>query len=158
MTYPKILIAMAALVLTGAFPSLAGAAALDGKQVQIVAKVFNFLEKKPAPGSSVAVIGGAADAAVVKAALSALTVVEGGPAAATGAFAAFVASPADAQAAKATNANIITIGGDVGCVDSGACVIAIETQPKMTIYVSRAAAAKAGVDFDTSFKMLITER
>jgi len=136
----------------------AGAAALDGKQVQIAGKVFNFLEKKPAAGATVVIVSGAADPAAVKTTLASLKIVEGGAGDAAGAFAAFVGSAADAQAAKAANAAIITIGGDVACVDSGACVIAIETQPKVSIYVSRAAATKAGVEFDTSFKMLVTER
>lgn len=136
----------------------ASAAGLDTKQTLIVAKVFNFLDKKPAPGSVVLVTPGAADVAAVKTALGALKVVEGGPADSAGAFAIIVASPAEAVAAKGGNGNIITISGDVACVDAGACVLAVETTPKVMIYVSRAAAAKAAIEFDTSFKMLLTER
>jgi len=138
--------------------SVAFASGMDAKQIQIVAKVFNFLEKKPQPKVTILVMPGAADLDAVKSALGALTVVEGGVANVSGAYAVFVNSAADAQAATASNSSIITISSDVGCVDSGACVIAIETQPKVSIYASRAAATKAGVGFDANFKMLITER
>lgn len=132
--------------------------ALDAKQVQIVAKVFNFLEKKPAAGGTLVILPGSADAAAVKSAFGSLKVVEAGTAEAAGAFAVFVGSTAEAQSAKGRNPNIITISGDVACVNDGVCILAIETQPKVAIYVSRAAASGAGVGFDTSFKMLMTER
>ncbi len=141
---------------TGAATGLA--AAIDAKQAQIVAKVFNFLDKKPADGAIVVVTAGAADVPAVKAALGALKVVEGSAADAKGAFAVFVGSAADAAIAKGANPGVITIGNDVGCVDAGACVLVVQTQPKVSIFVSRAAAASAGIEFDTSFKMLLTER
>jgi hypothetical protein len=131
---------------------------MDSKQVQIVAKVFNFLEKKPAAGGTLVIVPGSADAAAVKSAFGSLKVVEAGTAEAAGAFAVFVASTAEAQSAKGRNPSVIIISGDVACVDAGVCILAVETQPKVAIYVSRAAATGAGVGFDTSFKMLMTER
>ncbi len=147
------------LVATGALLSslTAQASGLDDKQIQIMAKVFNFLEKKPPSGAIILILPGAADLSAAKNALGALTVVEGSAANATGAFAVLVATPNDAKAVGASNAQTIIISGDVGCVDAGSCMIAIETQPKVSIYTSRAAAAKAGVNFDPNFKMLITE-
>lgn len=149
---------MVAAAVCMAVGTVSAHAGMDAKQVQIVAKVFSFLEKKPAAGATVVVLPGSADPAAVKAALGSLKISEGSPSDAAGAFAVFVGSAQEALAAKAANASTITIGSEVGCVDSGACVLVIETVPKVSIYVSRAAAQKAGVDFDTSFKMLMTER
>ena len=131
---------------------------MDSKQIQIVAKVFNFLDKKPPANATVLIEPGAADVEAVKSALGSMKIVEGGVGNAAGVYAVFVASAADAQAITSSNQAVITISGDVKCVESGVCLIAIETQPKVSIYASRAAATKAGVGFDANFKMLITER
>jgi len=138
--------------------SLAQAAPLDTKTIQIVAKTFDFLSHKPAPGSKVVVVAGAADPSAVQAALSKMTVAAGKTADAAGAFAIIVNTPEEARAARDANANVFTIGGDVGCVTAGSCLMAVETQPKVTIYVSRAVAQASGVEFDPNFKMLITEK
>ena len=50
------------------------------------------------------------------------------------------------------------IGADVGCIEAGACVIVVETTPKTSVYLSRKAALDANIEFDTSFRMLFTER
>jgi hypothetical protein len=144
----------AALAASGA----AQAGPLDAKTIQIVAKTFDFLSHKPAPGAKVVVVAGAADPTAVQAALSKLSVSAGKPADAAGAFAIFVNSPEEAKAARAANASVFTIGGDLACVTSGSCLMAVETQPKVTIYVSRAAAQASGIEFDPNFKMLITEK
>jgi len=134
------------------------AAPLDAKTIQIVAKTFDFLSHKPAPGSKVVVVAGSADPAAVQTALSKMSVSAGKVSEAAGAFAIFVNSPEEAKAARDANAGIFTIGGDVGCVTSGSCLMAVETQPKVTIYVSRAVAQASGIEFDPNFKMLITEK
>ncbi len=136
----------------------AGAAPLDAKTIQIVAKTFDFLSHKPAAGSKVVVVAGSADPAQVQTALAKMMVSPGKTADAAGAFAIFVNTPEEAKAARDANASIFTIGGDVGCVTSGSCLMAVETQPKVTIYVSRAVAQASGVEFDPNFKMLITEK
>lgn len=133
-------------------------AAMDAKQVQIVAKVFSFLEKKPAAGAGIVITPNSADLAAAKSVLAADKIIEGPAANAGGAFAIFVTSAADAKTASGVNAGILTISDDLGCVEAGACILAIKTQPKVAIYVSRAAASKAGIEFDTSFKMLLTEK
>ncbi|MEO5374864.1 MAG: hypothetical protein H7840_11380 [Alphaproteobacteria bacterium] len=146
-------------LVAGVRPAAAAAAAgMDNRQVRIVAKVFNFLGKRPMPGASVVVVRGAADVAAVKAALAPMMVVEGGAGDAAGAFAVIVNSAAEAIAASRANPRVFTIGPEVGCVDTGACVLVVETQPQVSVYVSRAAASHAGIEFDTSFMMLITER
>jgi hypothetical protein len=154
--WPVALALFAAIAMTP-HPAIA-AGGMDAKQVQIVAKVFNFLEKKPDSGGTLVITPGAADMAAVKSAFASLKVVEAGSAEAAGAFAVFVGSTAEAQSVKGRNPSVITISGDVACVDAGVCILAVATQPKVVIYVSRAAANGAGVGFDTSFKMLMTER
>lgn len=146
---------MAAMLVIGA-SGQAVAAAMDAKQTQIAAKALGFVTPKPAAGARVVVLAGAADPAAVQAALSGFAVVAGGPADAAGAFAVFVPSAAEAKAVAGKG--VVTVSGDPACVDAGACVIAIETQPKVSIYVSKAAAAAAGIEFDANFKMMITEK
>jgi len=137
-----------------AVPTQAGP--MDGKQVTIAAKALSFLATKPPAGAKIVVVGTAAELDDVKKALPAANVVAGGPEVAAGAFAAFVGSTADAQMAK--EQGVVTIGGDIACVEAGACVIAVEVTPKVSIYVSRAAASATGVDFDPNFKMMIVEK
>lgn len=149
----KHIIALAGIAAIG-LPG-AALAAMDSKQVAIAAKALNFLTSKPPAGARIVVVSGAADLAAVKEALPSATVEAGGPSDTAGAFAAFVGSAADA---KSAGAGTVTIGGDVACVDTGACVIAVEVQPKVSIYVSRAAASAAGISFDPNFKMMITEK
>ncbi|ADG08597.1 hypothetical protein B7G68_00355 [Caulobacter segnis] len=59
------------------------------------------------------------------------------------------------SAAKAKK--IITIGSDVSCATSGACVMSVSGDPKVEIVVSRSAAAAAGAVFKAAFRMMIRE-
>jgi hypothetical protein len=145
--------ALAAAILLAGGGAEAG---MDAKQVTIAAKALGFLGTKPGAGAKVVVTAGAADVAAVQAALPGAAVAAGSADGAAGAFAVFVASAAEGR--KAAGKGVVTIGSEVGCVDAGACVIAVETTPKVTIYVSKAAAAEAGVQFDPNFKMMVTEK
>ncbi len=131
---------------------------MDGKQIKIAAKIFNFIANKPAPGAGVVVFSGAADVTALGAALINLRVIEGSATDVASAVAVFVNSSAEAKAASQVNSRILTIGTDVACVDSGACILVVQTIPKVSVYLNRAAAMAAGIDFDTAFKMLVTER
>ena len=146
-----------ALAITGSLTATsAGAAEMDTKQVTIAAKALGFATPKAPAGAKVVVTPGAAPVAAVQSALSAASVAAGDAGSAAGAFAVFVASADEAK--KANGKGTITVGNDIACVEAGACVIAVETVPKVTIYVSKAAAAAAGIDFDPNFKMMITEK
>lgn len=134
----------------------AGAAEMDAKQISIAAKALGFVSPKAATGAKVLVTSGAAPVAAVQSALASATVSAGDAGAAAGAFAVFVSSIDEAQ--KANGKGTITISNNVGCVDAGACVMAVETTPKVTIFVSKAAASAAGIEFDPNFKMMITEK
>jgi len=152
MSYRYIL-AAGALALAVPGPALA---AMDAKQVTIAAKALGFLSTKPPAGAKIVVIDGAASVADVQAAMPGAAVVGGSAADAAGAFAVFVPGADDAR--KAAGAGVVTVGSDVACVEAGACVVAVEVQPKVSIYVSKAAASAAGVAFDPNFKMMITEK
>jgi hypothetical protein len=117
----------------------------------VAARAIGFA-KPPAPaGAKIAVVGTAATLSDVQAALSGFAVAAGDG---SGAFAAFVSTAAEA---KAAGAKVLTIG-PLACVEAGACVMGIETTPKVTIYLSNAAAAAAGIDFDPNFKLMVTAK
>jgi hypothetical protein len=155
MKYFNKIVALNFVLLATAFLP-ANAAEMDAKQVTIAAKALGFATPKAAAGAKVVVTPGAAPVAAVQSALSGASVAAGDAGSAAGAFAVFVASADEAK--KAAGKGTITVGNDVACVEAGACVIAVETTPKVTIYVSKAAASAAGIDFDPNFKMMITEK
>ncbi|WP_244263444.1 hypothetical protein [Thioalkalivibrio sp. AKL17] len=69
---------------------------------------------------------------------------------------------ADDQAAEvfsaASRRGLITIASDMACVDEGHCVMAVASEPRVQIVVSRDAARASDVGFASSFRMMITER
>jgi hypothetical protein len=87
-----------------------------------------------------------------------MAVAEGGATDVVGAFAVFVNSSEEARAARAVNSGVLTISSDAACVTQAACLLAVETKPRVTITVSRAVAQATGVEFDPNFKMLVTEK
>lgn len=137
---------LAALVI-----SPAAQAGMEAKAVLVAARAIGFARPAAPAGAKVAVVGAAAAVADVQAALTGFSVAAGDG---SGAFAAFVSSAAEA---KAAGAKVLTIG-PLACVEAGACVMAIETAPKVTIYLSNAAAAAAGIDFDPNFKLMVTAK
>jgi hypothetical protein len=52
---------------------------------------------------------------------------------------------------------ITCVTTDIRQVESGACAIAIRSQPKIEIIVNREAAANSGVRFATAFRVMVTE-
>ena len=62
-----------------------------------------------------------------------------------------------AVGSAAKGKKLITIGSDMACVRSGACAMGVETEPKVSITVNRAAAAAVGASFKAAFRMMITE-
>lgn len=121
---------------------------METKGVLVAARALNFAKPPPPAGAKITVTEGAAKLADVAGALSAFSVVAGNG---VGAYAAFVASTAEA---KAAGPKVLTIG-PLDCVEAGACVLSVETSPKVVIYLSNAAAAAAGVDFDSNFKLMV---
>ena len=52
---------------------------------------------------------------------------------------------------------VLCITGDVALVQSGACAMAVRSDPHVEIMLNRKAAASAGIGFATPFRMLIHE-
>jgi len=47
------------------------------------------------------------------------------------------------------------VASQTSCSEAGECVLTVETEPKVQIYLSAAAAGKAGVSFSNAFMMLV---
>ncbi len=133
-------------------------AALSQSQMQIVAKVLSFLSTRPQGTATVLVLTGAASASDARDVFKTFTITEGSPADAVGAFAAIVRDSRDAQSVSKINPKILIITANADCVDQGACTIAVQLVPRIQILFSQAAAARSGVSFQPSFKLLVHER
>lgn len=82
---------------------------------------------------------------------------DAGGAAGVGALYVTKGANGGAVVAAAKAKKIITIGSDVSCATSGACVMSVSADPKVEIVVNRSAAAAAGVVFKSAFRMMIRE-
>ncbi|MCB1970016.1 MAG: DUF4154 domain-containing protein [Geminicoccaceae bacterium] len=60
--------------------------------------------------------------------------------------------------AAASQRGLLTVSTDERCVDTGYCVMWVKGAPNVRIVVNRAAARASNISFQTSFRMLITER
>ena len=68
------------------------------------------------------------------------------------------ATAADAHAAKAAMRNRVPcVTTDIEQVSAGACLMGVQSRPKVSIIVNRAAADASGVKFATVFRVMITE-
>lgn len=61
----------------------------------------------------------------------------------------------DAIAQISVSNNILTMTTDIDCVRENKCILGIETQNAVQIYLSRAASEMAKIDFDSAFIMLV---
>ena len=62
---------------------------------------------------------------------------------------------ANGSAIRAAHALCVT--NDLAAVEAGACTVAIRRQPRVEIIVNHAAAAAAGIEFATAFRMMVRE-
>jgi hypothetical protein len=65
---------------------------------------------------------------------------------------------AGALALAIAGKGMLTITSDPAAVTAGEAVMAVRSEPRVEIYVNRAAAQAAGVEFSTAFRMMIQER
>jgi len=64
----------------------------------------------------------------------------------------------DAAVASAANsAGAMSVSTDMGCVQSGGCVMGVQSAPSVRIVVNRANASSASVSFAAAFAMMIEE-
>jgi len=151
----------------------ASAASLSGKDVQIIAKTMGFLDPAPAGGVIAVVYSDAAskaDADEIAASfgeglassggiVTAKAVDAGSLGGGNGYIAMILAAGAttDAVAAAAKAHRIPCITASTAMVQSGACTMAVQSTPKVSIIVNHAAAQAAGIGFASAFSMLIHE-
>ena len=150
-------------------------ASLSQKDLQVTAKALAFLD--PAPSGGVVAIlyakgdgASQADANAIaalfgdgltggSATFTAMVIDSGALGDGSGFVAVVLATNADAAAAMAASKahHIPCITASAAAVQSGACTVAIQSDPKVDITVSHAAATSAGVGFSSAFRMLIHE-
>lgn len=70
---------------------------------------------------------------------------------------AFIMTGAEKSAGRLTKQKVLTVALNPDCVISQDCVMAIVTEPKIDIYVSRKASELAGVQFGSAFLMMVKE-
>lgn len=167
--------ALLASLLASALGKRAAAASLSSHDLQVLARTLTFL-RSPPHGPAVAAIayreGDAAsrdDATEIAAAMgtslrlgevvlqprlmSTDSLAEGGYALL---IAAAGADPA-ALAAAFRSQHVLCVSADLPAVESGSCVMAIRSEPRVEIVLNHAAAAAAQVEFATAFLMMIRE-
>jgi len=146
------------------------------KDLQVAGRALTFLENGPTGKATLGVVfdpskpASVAEKNALMAAIGggmsagALTVVgkpveAGDVASVSGVTALYITTGVNAgpvgAAAKAKK--LITIGSEVGCATSGACVMSVSADPKVEIVVSRTAAAAVGAVFKAAFRMMIRE-
>jgi hypothetical protein len=142
--------------------------------VQIIAKVLGFLDPAPA-GGPIAVLF-ASGSARSKADADAIVGLFGGglpsglgtvtaravDAGSAGSFPGYVAIILAAGAEKtgivpSKAHGLLSITGTDALVQTGDCVMALHSQPRVDITVNRAAARAAGIGFTAAFGMLVHE-
>jgi hypothetical protein len=146
------------------------------KDVQIAGRALTFLENGPTgkavlgvvfdpskPASVaeknavMAAVGGGMSAGALT--LTAKAVEAGDVGGVSGVTALYITTGVNAApvGAAARGKKLITIGSDVSCATSGACVMSVSGDPKVEIVVSRTAAAAVGAVFKAAFRMMIRE-
>lgn len=170
----RLLLPLVAGTMTWLAASTCQAASLSAKDVQIIAKALTFLDPAPAGGTiAVAYAPGdapsKADADAIAALFSGVTIGSGTASAkavettALGDGSQFVAiivaqGGAGDQAMSAAKAHKIPcISASPADVQAGHCMMSVQTDGKVDITLSGAAAQAAGVSFQSSFRMLIHE-
>ena len=148
------------------------------RDLQLVARVLGFLEQPPSGLVDVGIVypQGSAEGRAEAVRLAALfedgvraggvtlrprpLAIEEMPAA--GLRVALLTDSAVRQAAalarKVASREVLTVTFDQPVVDEGLVVLAVRSQPRVEILVSRAAARSAGIGFAGAFRMMIQER
>lgn len=168
--------AFAAALISADLSVVSAAHADPAKDLQVAGRALTFLENGPTGRTVVGVVfdpakpASVAEKNAVMAAIGggysagALTVVgkpvpqnEVDDVAGVGAF--FVTGGVNyaAVGAAAKARKVITIGTQPACVNSGACVLGVTTEPKVEIVVNRSAASAVGAAFKSAFRMMIKE-
>jgi len=63
----------------------------------------------------------------------------------------------DGVFSAASGQGVMTVSTDMGCVESGACVMGVQSAPSVRIVVNRGAASASSISFAAAFAMMIEE-
>lgn len=172
--------ALSVCVCVAAVASFPGNASADISQndFKLVTKAIGFLKTTPSGDLNVAIVydpGNAAsksDADALNGILGAglsekgvnykpVMVEASNLSAISSAGVVYVAAGMGAQQAAiggaAKSAKVISVSSDKSCVESGNCTMYVASSPKVEIVVNKGAAEAAGVEFQSAFKMMISE-
>ncbi|HBH88703.1 hypothetical protein [Ponticaulis sp.] len=69
----------------------------------------------------------------------------------------FVPAGMSAHYSEISSSSAITVSTDRACAEAGACVVAVQSDPSVEIFVSRSAADARSVSFASAFRMMINE-
>ena len=161
------------IALATCVPALASAQT-GPRDLEVIGRALGFVEGASGADRTVAVAFDAAseaDAQALAAAmegglsagrvtLSARLVPASDTSALAGADAAVLLGAASGDAAvfdAASSAGVITVSTDLSCVQSGKCVMGVQSAPAVRILVNRAAASSASVAFAPAFAMMVEE-
>jgi hypothetical protein len=172
-TWRQFLVAAVCAPLLVTAPAHAGS--LSARDLKIIAKALGFLDP-PAPAGVVAVVYDAGNAASKSDATDIAAAFGDGLASKSGSVTAKAVDLAGLGDGSGYVAVIVADGGPVGgamsaakahkipcitgsmaLVQSGQCIMAVQSEPKVDITVNHAAAAAAGIAFGSAFQMLIHE-
>ena len=164
----------AAAVLGGLSLMTPQALATDAKDLQIIGRALSFVEGGANGDVTVAVVYSDDVPASKTEAESVAALMDGGLSAgkvnmfpklvsvsdlggAADAAAVFVPTGMSGHFDAIRNANKLTTTTDNDCVQAGACVVYVQSAPKVEILVNREAASSASVSFAAAFRMMIKE-
>ena len=69
----------------------------------------------------------------------------------------FVPAGMSAHYGDISASSAVTVSTDRACAEAGACVVAVQSDPSVEIFVSRSAAEARSVSFASAFRMMINE-
>ncbi|GAB4155187.1 MAG: hypothetical protein Tsb0016_27190 [Sphingomonadales bacterium] len=170
---------MAAAMLGIGLGSLPAQAETSARDVEVAARAVAFLASKPSGAQPTAIVydpdnaESAADAQALQAILSGgvnagkvtlsapKMVAVGDLAGLSGMQVAFIAQGTNAHHAAIAQAaaaeKILTMSADLDCVRANHCVVGVQGQPSVEIYISKQASQASGQAFSSAFLMMAKE-
>lgn len=161
-------------VLAGALLSAPSFAETSQRDLEVIGRALGFVEGVSGPDRTVAIVYDAASEAEAQAlvesmagglsagrvTLNARLVPMDDPSGLSGSHAAVLLGSASGDAgifSAASSAGVMTVSTDMGCVQSGQCVMGVQSAPSVRIVVNRDAASASSVSFAAAFAMMIEE-
>ncbi len=163
-----------ALAAFGCFLFTATAHANEKKDIETIAKSIGFINGGPSGSITMDIVFDPGNPESVAHADEVAAITSGGVGSKVKLTGNKVASPGEATSAvifvtrgaggvyaaaldQAVANGGLTVSNDVNCLGGG-CVLVVQTQPSVDIFISTAAASKAGVEFASAFSMMITKK